>query len=141
VYHPVALRFGAQRERRGGTGTDRPTDRRRRGRVLSWPLSLNPSARSISRAGVQCDLGHGRSERTDTRESGAHCFWVVVRGIKVLITVRSAALAVFLSIAAIPAFLLLTGTNVVVAVVGALATIAMWLGIGWVVDRLFSEWF
>lgn len=102
---------------------------------------LNPSARSISLAGVQCDRGHGRSERTDTRESGAHCFWVVVRGIKVLITVRSAALAVFLSIAAIPAFLLLTGTDVVVAVVGAVAAIAMWLGFGWVVDRLFSEWF
>jgi hypothetical protein len=68
-------------------------------------------------------------------------FGFVVRGIKVLITVRSAALAVFLSIAAIPAFLLLTGTDVVVAVVGAVAAIAMWLGFGWVVDRLFSEWF
>jgi hypothetical protein len=33
------------------------------------------------------------------------------------------------------------GNDVVVAVVGAVAAIAMWLGFGWVVDRLFSEWF
>jgi hypothetical protein len=56
-----------------------------------------------------------------------------------LIAVRSAALAMSLSIAAITVFLLLTGTNVFGTVGGAVATIGMWLGFGWVVDRLSPE--
>jgi hypothetical protein len=84
-----------------------------------------------------CDVRHPRTKRTDTRVSHAHCFWVVVRGVKSLIAVRGTALAVFLSIGAIGAFLLLTGSNVFVAGGGALATIAMWLGFGWMLDRLF----
>ena len=86
-----------------------------------------------------CDVPHARRKRTDTRASGAHCFWVVVRWVKTLITFRGTALAIFLSIAAIGAFLFLTGSNGFVAVGGAVATIAMWLGFGWVLDRLFPE--
>jgi hypothetical protein len=86
-----------------------------------------------------CDVPHARRKRTDTRASGAHCFWVVVRWVKTLIAFRGTALAIFLSIAAIGAFLFLTGSNGFVAVGGAVATIAMWLGFGWVLDRLFPE--
>src|SRR5262249_47046866 len=63
----------------------------------------------------------------------------VVRGAKVLFAVRGAALAVVLSIAAITAFLLLTGTNVLVAIGGGVATLAMWLGVGWASHLLFPR--
>ena len=65
----------------------------------------------------------------------------MVRGVKALITVRGAALAVLLSIVAIGAFLLFTGSNVFAALGGVVATIGMWLGFGWVLDRLFPEQF
>ena len=86
-----------------------------------------------------CDVPHARRKRTDTRASCAHRLSVVVRWVKTLITFRGTALAIFLSIAAIGAFLLLTGSNGFVAAGGAVATIAMWLGFGWVLDRLFPE--
>jgi hypothetical protein len=63
----------------------------------------------------------------------------VLRGLKILITFPSAALAVFLSSSAITAFLLLTGTNLFVALGGTAGVIAMWLGFAWVVVRLSTE--
>jgi hypothetical protein len=65
----------------------------------------------------------------------------VTRGFKVLMAMPSTAIAVFLSIAAIAAFLVGTGTNLAVAITGTLIASALWFAVFSAIGRLLPDLF
>jgi hypothetical protein len=63
----------------------------------------------------------------------------VTRGFKILMAMPSTAIAVFLSIAAIAAFLVTTGTDLGVAITGTLIAVALWLAFFSAIGRLLPD--
>ena len=86
------------------------------------------------------DRAHIWTKRTELGgRTGIASAWVY-RGLRVLVAVPIAAVAVGLSVAAIAAFLIATGTSVAAAIAGTAIAVAVWLAffatIGWLLPDL-----
>ena len=60
----------------------------------------------------------------------------VYRGLRVLVAVPAAAIAVVLSVAAIAAFLIATGASLIAAIAGTVIAVAVWLAFFSAIGRL-----